>query len=76
MRQQCEFETSRMPVRALTHERQRRGTKAKMKPSGARGGPRGGPGGGPGGDAQIDLERIVWDPEYRSEILESMRARV
>ena len=62
MRQQCEFETTRMPVRAWTHERPRipAKTKTRIKPA----------------DAQIDLDRIVWDPEYRGEVLESMRASV
>lgn len=25
---------------------------------------------------KVDLDRIVWDPEYRDEVLETMRANV
>ena len=62
MRQQCEFETKRTPVRAWSHERQRNTAKLTSRKRPA--------------DAQIDLDRIVWDPEYRGEVLASMRAGV
>ncbi len=26
-----------------------------------------------GADPQIDLDRVVWDPEYRDQVLEDMR---
>ena len=52
MRQQCEFETTRLPVRVWCDEA------PAPRP----------------GDQDIDLDRVVWDPEYRREVLESLRA--
>ena len=52
MRQQCEFETTRLPVRVWCDEAARPAT----------------------AEREIDLDRVVWDPEYRSEVLDSLRA--
>ena len=52
MRQQCEFETGRLPVAVLCHDAAAPETAAQ----------------------EIDLDRVVWDPEYRSEVLETLRA--
>ena len=51
MRQQCEFETTRVPVHVWCDE-------APTTRS---------------GDQEIDLDRVVWDPEYRREVLETLR---
>ena len=51
MRQQCEFETGRIPVAVLCHD--------AAAPGAA--------------EPEIDLDRVVWDPEYRSEVLETLR---
>lgn len=51
MRQQCEFRTNRLPVRAWYDER----PQAKAE------------------DTKVDLDRVVWDPEYRREVLATMR---
>ena len=50
MRQQCEFESRRIPVAVLCHD----------VPGTA--------------EPEIDLDRVVWDPEYRDEVLETLRA--
>ena len=51
MRQQCEFRTNHLPVRAWCDERPQTETE----------------------DTKIDLDRVVWDPEYRHEVLATMR---
>lgn len=57
MRHPCEFETDRVPVSGW------RDDAAASDTSDTSGTARG----------QIDLDRVVWDPEYRSEVLESLR---